>query len=107
LRQCAGDDQADKDADARMELVKIRNELTVLKKKQILADLDKGSEKYQEITDKLNAVASAMKKTADAIKAASDAAALLAKIAALLAGAVGPKPSNPQACSWPPAPHAR
>jgi uncharacterized protein YydD (DUF2326 family) len=78
------------DTDARMELVKIRNQLTVLKKKQILADLDKGSEKYREITDKLNAVASAMKKTADAIKAASDAAALLAKIAALLAGAVGP-----------------
>ncbi|WP_283194116.1 hypothetical protein [Rhizobium sp. AN80A] len=75
-----------KDPDARSELVAIRNELTALKKKKILAELDKDSEKYRALIEKLDAISKAIKETADAIEAASKSAALLVQIAELLTG---------------------
>jgi hypothetical protein len=70
----------------RAELIKIKNKLIALRKKQLLAELDQSSHQYLKITGHLEAITADMKATTDAIDAASQAAALLVRISALLAG---------------------
>ncbi|WP_018897302.1 hypothetical protein [Rhizobium sp. 2MFCol3.1] len=70
----------------RAELIKIKNKLIALRKKQLLTELDQNSDQYLEITGHLEAITADMKATIDAIDAASQAAALLVRISALLAG---------------------
>lgn len=75
-----------KDTTERPELIRIRDDLITLKKKQLLAQLDKDTDRYREIIEHLDDIVETLKKTTDAIKAASDAAALLVKISALFSG---------------------
>ncbi|MDM9645024.1 hypothetical protein [Rhizobium sp. S163] len=70
----------------RQELIKIKNKLIALRKKQLLTELDQSSHRYLAITGHLEAITADMKATTDAIDAASQAAALLVRISALLAG---------------------